>query len=277
MPILDIGDGRVVVDMKIDFKGTREEFRERYQTITRWLTNAPAAFGNAQLGTLAITPEQLVNDQTYKTITGEELAATPEGREILGEELASRIDTFTQPNSGKEGPCFVCGASIIGSNKECAACNPGLGDTLAEDPKALDGAWICGTSLDDGEFSIGDTFATREDAIAAGPEELGWVEVGGFFQTAQLRFAGHVPDFPEDAEGILDRIVDSMNSEWQDGPIELLVDKMTPHLNELDTMLADVWTAWTTKHGIQIEGYFAEHIESHQLTQAMADEVDKEK
>lgn len=246
MPVISFDDGRL--GFEVNFCGTREEFIQRHPTITRWLGVAiaePSLPGFVRpLNVTHVTPEQLVNDQTYKTVTGKELAATPEGRAIIGEELAKRID------------------------------NPGLGDALAEDPKSLDGSWICGTSLDDGEFSIGETYATREDALAGAPEELGCVEVGGFFQTAQLRFQRSVPDFPWDGDNLLDQLSDGMSSDWHESAIENAIEKASPHLAELDAKLQALWASWTEKYDICVEGYLCDHVESHELTQEMADKVE---
>ncbi len=160
--------------------------------------------------------------------------------------LRARIDELTRPE-------WELAARRV--QPEWAA----AGKDADEDRGKDDGLFICGRSLDE-DFTVGETYGTRQEAINAFAEEYGAYGADGtHFQTARLKYTREIPDFPYDGDEIVDQV-----SGWWESAVENFVDKaIGPHTKELEAALERVWTSWCQHHDLEFRGYLAEDLESH--------------
>lgn len=133
-----------------------------------------------------------------------------------------------------------------------------------KEPGRLDGQWICSLDLED-EFSIGETYETREAAIAGAHDELSQLAIGDFFYTGQLSYVRSVPSFPSDGDRLIEDAGDNMGSDWGESPVENWTDKASAVVADLEVNIAKVWDEWVVRHDLEITGYTCEYIEKHQI------------
>lgn len=124
-----------------------------------------------------------------------------------------------------------------------------------------DGLWIVGNHLDE-DFTIGEEYGSREDAIAGAVGEYGFAK-GGSFATGRLAFERTKPPFPANAQRILEDVTEDLHHEFHEDILESWLDKATPHASELEADLAAVWKKWIEKHGLELEAYRVVDIEHH--------------
>jgi len=137
-----------------------------------------------------------------------------------------------------------------------------LGDPPPEERGVDHGRWMSARSFED-EFSVGDTYGTRQEAINAYVDEHGAAD-GETFQTARLVYKCEVPSFPYDANRIVEEVGENMYGDWWDSAIENFVDSATgPHGAELEAALEKAWSDWCKKHNLELHGYTAEEEEHH--------------
>lgn len=137
----------------------------------------------------------------------------------------------------------------------------------------LDGSWIWGTGLDE-DFTIGDTFESREAAIADAQENCG-LEAGAFFQTALLSFVEHQPPTPTDADRLIEDASENLHGEWHEAAVEHWNDAAGERMADLDLRMEKAWDEWIEANGLTIHGYTAEYIESHELGPDPDDAIDR--
>jgi len=135
-----------------------------------------------------------------------------------------------------------------------------------------DGSWICQLDLSD-EFSIGETYATRQEAINGYVDEHGGAADGEHFHTGKLQYVKQYPPCPFDSSDALDRAQDSLHGEWWDSAIDNWSDEASKHEGELEGKFEEVWQAWVEKHELFVSGYHVNDIESHTVGE---DETDEE-
>lgn len=139
--------------------------------------------------------------------------------------------------------------------------------------------FVCGSGFDEAEHaSFTDIFSTREEAIAAGQEDCGWIE-GKWFQTARIVHTQEEMPNQLSAERACDN---AENDEWGEALLETWQDKVfgDAQLTDLDkskpgsrTVLEDlqerldkVWEEWTKAHELQITCYRFEDIKQHEFS-----------
>jgi hypothetical protein len=128
-----------------------------------------------------------------------------------------------------------------------------------EDPPGdLNGQWIIDRHLDE-EFSIGDTFETKEEAIAAAPAYLTHIGPGETFSVGLLAYTRTVPGLPHDVDRLIEDVGENNYHEWSEASIE----NWTAVGGELDVQLTKVWDDWVERHGLYLDGYTAEEVEQH--------------
>lgn len=135
-----------------------------------------------------------------------------------------------------------------------------------------DGLWTAGRHFDE-QWSIGETYATRQEAINAYADDYGEPD-GESFHTAKLVYKRETPPFPYDADAIIEQVGEHMYSEWWESAIESFVDGATgPHGKELEAALEMVWIAWCAKHDLELHGYTVTEEEHHVVGEDEDDET----
>ncbi len=127
------------------------------------------------------------------------------------------------------------------------------------EPLDLDGRFIWGVDLNS-DFSIDQTYGSRAEAVAAGRLGGRWS-----FQTARLEGRRAVPESPLTAEAAIDLACDSARDEWLDSSVENFAERAGMQADKLYEALKMVWNMWCTTFGIEISGYLALDIESHEV------------
>lgn len=127
-----------------------------------------------------------------------------------------------------------------------------------------DDGWICGTSLDDPEHaSFTDVFSTKEEAMEAGQEDVGWYD-GNTFQVGKLVHSVESMPSPVDVDRLLDN---AENGDWTGDVNEAWYEKVTPAMRaELQEKLDAVWETWCGKHKLTMTVMRIDHVESVPFT-----------
>lgn len=135
--------------------------------------------------------------------------------------------------------------------------------TSTERAREIDGSWICYRHLDE-DFTVGETYETRQDAIDGYADEYGEID-GAHFQTGRVHFRRQIPACPIDADRMFERASEALSSEWTEGVIEQWEDKTADAdmAKELDDKLEQLWEAFCEKYDLYVEGYDASDVESH--------------
>lgn len=129
------------------------------------------------------------------------------------------------------------------------------------DEDDLDGTFIARRALDD-EFTIGETYASRQEAINAFGDDYGEPD-GTPFQTGVLRHKREHPPLPIGADTMIDTMIEHAYHDWTSRVLEDVEELANRHRDELQQKLAQVWNQWCEKHNIAFEGYSADDIEDH--------------
>lgn len=133
-----------------------------------------------------------------------------------------------------------------------------------------DGLYMAKPSFDD-EFSIGETYGTRQEAIDGYVDEFGEPDGAGF-ETARLRFERVLPALPYGASSMIEEVVERYYHEWWDGALEDFERRASQHEAELDVLLQSVWESWCQRHGLVFKGYRADDVEHHVVGEDESDE-----
>lgn len=142
-----------------------------------------------------------------------------------------------------------------------------------KDPPYEDG-FICGTGLDDPENAswTHEVYDTREEAIAAGQDDVTWREQSEGFQTARIRCEKTYMQNPLSAESACDQaesdeMGEVMLENWQDkvyGQDGALID-------ELQKTLDQVWSDFEDKHELWSWGIWFDEVEDHAFAPEQAE------
>lgn len=153
-----------------------------------------------------------------------------------------------------------------GTREELLARYPDVRPTTAhrKDEGELDGRWICNRDLED-EFSIGETYDTREAAVAGAATELGYLKIGQWFDVGQLSYQSILVPFPTDADRMIENAGESLSDEWHEASVENWEDSASAFSDELEGALTAAWDAWVARHQLTIGGYHIEDVSKHAI------------
>lgn len=142
-------------------------------------------------------------------------------------------------------------------------------DLDSNDKPPYEDGYICGTGLDDAENAswTHEVYATREEAIAAGQQDVSWQERECPFQTARIRSEKSSMPNPLSAESACDG---AENEEFGEAMLETWMDKVFSGglIAELQATLDKVWSDFEDKHGLWAWGYWFDDVESHAFDDA---------
>lgn len=134
------------------------------------------------------------------------------------------------------------------------------------------GRWMAHRHLEE-DFTIGETYDNRQDAVDAYAEDYGEID-GSHFRSGQLQAVREIPACPFDSADFIDRVIDQSHDEWWEGAVDNFNSLLTaPVMLELDEKLVELWARFCEKHNLAFEGYVVKHIEDHTVG---ADESDAE-
>lgn len=146
-----------------------------------------------------------------------------------------------------------------------------MADDEKRDPAEYDGLYMARRHFED-DWTIGEVYATREEAIDAYADDHGAMN-GETFATAKLAYERETPALPYDAEDMIDRAADVAYHDWSESTHEAFCDAADKHKEELQHRLEQVWQQWCEKHNLCFEGYKAVDEQTHVVGQ---DESEKE-
>lgn len=136
--------------------------------------------------------------------------------------------------------------------------------TKADENDDYDGMWVCDGNLDNENLSIGNTYETREQAIAAAPDDLG-LPKGEHFMSGRLSLSIEAPRYPYNGLRLLEDAMEIEYHEWNDDTREQWEARAAPFADELQRDLEDVWKRWIARHDLQQRLYRVEDTEHHEV------------
>jgi len=139
------------------------------------------------------------------------------------------------------------------------------------DRRAHDGLFMCHRHFED-EWSIGETYTTRQEAIDAYADDHGEPD-GAHFKSARLTYVRERAPFPIGVERMIEDAGENAASEWWEGSVENFMDLATAQQDELEKKLEAVWDAWCEKHDLVFEGYHVEDVEDHIVGEDESDDA----
>lgn len=121
--------------------------------------------------------------------------------------------------------------------------------------------WTLARSLEDEDMHIGDTFGSRDEAIRAAADYLGY-PIGDFFQTGLVRPTTESPPSPLDAEHAIDNIE---HDDWGETVMEKWTDKAMPHVADLQERIDKAYDEWIVAHDLKVDLLYVDHVETHTI------------
>jgi hypothetical protein len=112
---------------------------------------------------------------------------------------------------------------------------------------------------DEERWSVG-PYATREEAIAAGPVEFDLKPGAKFWTGAE---SGTVDTFGPYADRVIEDAQERAYDEHDDGADTWLDVVTAEQHDELEKALEEVWEAWLDKHGLRPTWFEIDNIEEH--------------